>query len=338
MFDHLDDPSPPPYSPAVAAKVKFRAEAIRTGSSRLRVVTAPTVSRPVQPATTTTPSTPRVPSGAATVLVRGLYEPVAWLSKTGLYVAASGTANGSGQVLRLVDPLTGQIKAEAALPGPVQPAQGFVLSDGTLWVDTESDSPPRSAQLLAMSPATLHIRHRLVLADAGIGLAAAGGWLWADTTRALLKIAPDTAKVTDRVPLPAAATDDIAANTSGTVLAATQQGDIVDLLDPSTGAVIHRYQGVQGNGAFIVGIADGQIYTESGTGMESEFQRFDLTDRRFSAIPGDGYSPILVLSGNRLLNHVGFQHGPSNFCASASTGRILAALPKGLCPRWWCTG
>ena len=286
------------------------------------------------------PPTAPPPTQAGTVLLRGLRDPTVWLGPSGIYVITPSSISPDEDTITLVRPSAGTVKAEAQLPGLLVNWSHMVLSAGSLWVTTERPTGKASStfELVALGQADLRLRHRLVLAQpAGDGLAAAGGWVWVEGGRSLLKVAPRTGRLEANVALPAPTTaelasyGDLASNGAGTVLASVHFGDVLDLLNPSTGAVLAHYQGEQGEGAGIAGIADGQVFTWTGVGQESSYQRFDITDRKFHPLYGRGYDPLLVVSGDRFLFNAYAGYGARakarNYCGLAATGQPLAALP-----------
>jgi hypothetical protein len=271
--------------------------------------------------------------------MRGLQGPVVWLGPDGLYVLTPSRRSPEQCTIRLVEPNTGKVEAEGQLPGLLSSSH-FVLSAGSLWVTTERRSGKASStfELLALGQADLRLRHRLVLAQpAEDGLAAAGGWVWVEGRHSLLKVAPRTGRLEANVALPALTTGDpanygdLASDGAGTVLVSVHFGDVLDLLSPSTGAVLAHYQGEQGEGAGIAGIADGQVFTWTGVGQGSSYQRFHIADRKFHAVYGWGYDPLLVVSGDRFLFNIYAGYGAPakapNYCGLAATGQPLAALP-----------
>lgn len=217
-----------------------------------------------------------------------------------------------------------------------------------MWVTTERPaSEERSTfELLALNPSDLHVRHRLVLPrsaerpigpqSGGPGLAAAGGWVWVEGGSALIKVAPETGRLQGTVALPSSTTDDLASNTAGTILVSVHHGDVLDLLDPSTGAVLARHQGGEGGGAGIAGIADGEVFVWCGLGHESAYQRFDIAKSKFFDVTGGLYRPQLLVSGDRILysawNGEGARLQSHNYCGSAATGQALATLPSQAVP------
>jgi hypothetical protein len=279
------------------------------------------------------------------VLVRGLSDPVVWLGPSGIYVITPSPSSPDEDTVTLVGPTTGNVKAEAQLPGLLVNWSHMVLSAGSLWVTTERPTGKASSifDLVALGQADLRLRRRLVLAQpAEDGLAAAGGWVWVEGRRSLLKVGPRTGRLEADVALPAPTTGDLAGygdlagDGAGTVLASVHAGDVLDLLNPSTGAVLGHYQGEQGEGAGIAGIADGQVFTWTGLGQESSYQRFDIADRKFHPVYGRGYDPRLVVSGGRLLYNAYTGYGARakapNYCGLAATGQPLAALPDQATP------
>jgi hypothetical protein len=273
--------------------------------------------------------------------MRGLQGPVIiWLGPDGLYVVTPSRRSPEQDTITLVGPSTGRVEAEGQLPGLVVNWSHMVLSAGSLWVTTERTTGKASStfDLLALGQADLRLRHRLVLAQpAEDGLAAAGGWVWVEGRHSLLKVAPRTGRLEANVALPAPTTGDLAnygdlaSDGAGTVLVSVHFGDVLDLLNPSTGAVLSHYQGEQGEGAVIAGIADGQVFTWTGVGEESSYQRFDIAERKFHTVYGRGYDPLLVVSGGRFLFNAYAGYGARakapNYCGLAATGQPLAALP-----------
>ena len=231
------------------------------------------------------------------MLLRGLRDPTVWLGPSGIYVITPSSISPDEDTITLVRPSAGTVKAEGQLPGLLVNWSHMVLSAGSLWVTTERPTGKASStfDLVALGQADLRLRHRLVLAQpAEDGLAAAGGWVWVEGRHSLLKVAPRTGRLEANVALPAPTTGelasygDLASNGAGTVLASVHFGDVLDLLNPSTGAVLAHYQGEQGEGAGIAGIADGQVFTWTGVGQESSYQRFDIADRKFHLSMGGG--------------------------------------------------
>ena len=216
--------------------------------------------------------------------MRGLQGPVIiWLGPDGLYVVTPSRRSPEQDTITLVGPSTGRVEAEGQLPGLVVNWSHMVLSAGSLWVTTERTTGKASStfDLLALGQADLRLRHRLVLAQpAEDGLAAAGGWVWVEGRHSLLKVAPRTGRLEANVALPAPTTGDLAnygdlaSDGAGTVLVSVHFGDVLDLLNPSTGAVLSHYQGEQGEGAVIAGIADGQVFTWTGVGAGVELSTF----------------------------------------------------------------
>lgn len=273
------------------------------------------------------------PSQAGTVLVRGLENPTVWLGPHSLYLVTSSAGSAGVDTIRRLG-LTGRAEATGHLPGSLTSWPRLVLSGGSMWVTVWQ--PTRGAtgafELIGLNPASLRVRHVLTLGGPPeIGLAPAGGWVWAETSRYLAKVSPGTGKLEGTVALPAPRTEDLASDSTGKVLASAHFDDVVDLLNPFTGRTVASYKGGQGEGAQIAGIADGQVFTETGTGNSSIFQRLDLADGKFHSVYGWGYSPQLVVSGNRFMfnAYAGYGAGAQapNYCGLTATGKPLAMLP-----------
>lgn len=285
------------------------------------------------------PVTAPPPTQAGRALARRLQGPVdVWLGPRGLYVITSPPGSSDDDTITLLGRRTGTVEARRRLPGVVVNWPHMVLSGGSLWVTVEGPGKGAGAfDLLALDAADLRARHLLALSQpAELGLAAAGGWVWVETGHYLAKVAPGTGKLAGTVALPAPGTEDLASDGAGKVLASVHFGDGLDLLNPSTGTVIAHYQGAQGDGGHIAGIAEGQVFTYTGIGHGSSFQRFDIAHRRFYGVYGWGYGPQLVVSGDRFLFNIYAGYGARaeapNYCGSTATGQPLAALPAQASP------
>ncbi|HMK97854.1 MAG TPA: hypothetical protein VK425_09935 [Acidimicrobiales bacterium] len=279
------------------------------------------------------------PSSSGRVIMRGLADPVVWLGPRGLYVITPSDNAPGEETVRLVEPSTGKLEATDRLPGLLVSWPHMVLSPGELWLTTQARTGKTSwvYDLVALGAGDLRLRHRVDLGEpAELGLAAAGGWVWVETTHYLAKVAPATGKVVGTVPLPATDTGDLASDQSGKTLVSVHWGDVLDLLNPSTGRTTASYQGVQGDGGYVAGVADGQVFVSSGIGHESSYQRFDTYGRKFYTIYGWGYGPDIVVSGNRFLYNVytGYKAPVTapNYCGATATGQPLAALPAAATP------
>jgi hypothetical protein len=273
------------------------------------------------------------PSQAGTVLVRGLKGPTVWLGPGSLYLVTSSAGSSGVDTIRRLG-LSGRTEATGHLPGSLTSWPRLVLAGGSMWVTVwhHTSGTAGAFELIGLDPANLQVRHLLTLGGPPeVGLAAAGGWVWAETSRYLAKVSPRTGKLKGTAALPAPHTEDLASDSTGRMLASAHFDDVVDVLNPSTGSTVASYKGGQGEGAQIAGIADGQVFTETGTGNSSIFQRLDLADGKFHSVYGWGYSPQLVVSGNRFLFNAYAGYGARakapNYCGVTATGQPLALLP-----------
>ena len=297
----------------------------------------PVLSSPPVSALGRPPAMVAAPSQAGRVLARGLQDPLVWLRPGSIYVVApSADTSGDDTIKRLS--LNGRPEATGYLPGSLTSWPRLVLSGGSMWVTVWHHTGTRSGvfELIALGPLGLRVRHMLALrGPAGVGLAAAGGSVWVAMGRYLAKVSPQTGEIMGTVALPARTTD-LASDSGGNLLVSARFGAIFALLNPSTGHTLASYKGGPGYGAQIAGVAEGQVFTWTGTGHSSSYERLDLAKGQFHSIYGWGYSPQLVVSGNRFLFNAYAGYGARarapNYCGITATGKPLAFLPDAATP------
>ena len=195
-----------------------------------------------------------------------------------------------------------------------------------------SPAPP------AASPQTLTVASRRPIGGGGNQgfsghvLAAAGGGLWVAGGDRLLRLSLPAGAVTASVPLPGAATSQVAANSPGTVLVAEETtsigSGILQRRDPATGALLAASPAVPGVAGLVLGGVIGSgVWVSNATGMLGYAERFDATT--LAPDPGtraEGTNGIAVQVADGLA-WITSGGGPGpGFCADPSSGRVLAGL------------
>jgi hypothetical protein len=295
---------------------------------------APAAASPRAPAAATPAvSSPPLPQGG--VIAGSLAGPDLAITTTGVYLAwwASPPAGGVRTELARIDVASGRITAERQL-GAVYFDQA-VAAAGSLWVATSSLS---GQALVRLDPQTLAATGRRPIGGGGNQgfsghvLAAAGGGLWVAGGDRLLRLSLPGGTLTASVPLPGAATSEVAANSPGTVLVAAETtstgSGILQRRDPATGALLAASPAVPGVAGLVLGgVAGSGVWVSNATGMMGYAERFDATT--LAASPGtraEGTNGIAVQVADGLA-WITSGGGPGpGFCADPSSGRILARL------------
>src|SRR5215472_8251445 len=262
-------------------------------------------------------------------------------------LAANGTLFTSGgypgTVITRVDPATGHV-------GPsthVTHVAGITFGAGLLWVVRGQPAKGAPApSLVALSPATLRVRHTVRLPERpGWGsevTAYAGGLIWVAGRRSLIAIDPATATLARRVPavtgVGAGGFVSVAASAGGTSLW-TAEGSpgggpiAVQLRDPRTGGVLAASKDIAPGvaGAQIAAALD-HAWLAVPTGLEGGYVQ--AVRRAGQLVETPPAKPrrreifangIQVYLASRRLWIIDGMSG-SIACANASTGRILAAV------------
>lgn len=379
MFSHLDDPAPPAYDHRRDAAVHARAGQIRrrrralTAGAGLAAGTVVALSvalsagnpgRTVQvvtpPPTTAAPSTHRLPplvtlNGAGKpgptpgyALRRSQFHTVATLPAGTSRVVADRNLYlvGAGTIQRL-DPANGRVLAAASTRKLTAPP--FGTSHG-LWLAT-------GGRLVELDPATLRVEQRFSTPGNATSLAVAGSSLWyvvptagRGSAAGRLYRQPLHGGLPSLVALPArtdpgshgSPVSAVAANATGTQLAVTFPAagfPIFARLDPSTGAVLARYQ-LQADNVTIDGI-DGDIaWVVGGVGHNNVLAGVNLRSGRPQPITGTapaglappgtvGQGGWLQLSSRTLIETY---MGAPDACINPATGRARTylTLPTGV--------
>jgi hypothetical protein len=304
----------PAFAPATAASP--RAAATATASA----------------ATTSPPPRGPVVAGA----FAGLQKYTAMtITTTGVYLAwfVSPPVRDVRTELARIDLVSGRITATRQL-GAVYFDQA-VTAAGSLWVATSSLS---GEALVRLDPQTLAVAGRWRIGGggnqgfAGHVLAVAGSGLWLAGGDRLLRLSLPAGAVTATVPLPRAATSEVAAGSSGAVLVVEETNStgsgILQRRDPATGALLATSPAVPGvSGLFVGGVAGSGVWVSNATGMMGYVERFDATT--LAPSPGtqvEGTNGITVQVADGLVWVTsGGGPGPS-FCADPLSGRVLARL------------
>ncbi len=289
-----------------------------------------------------------LPRGAPLTVLRRIKLPAqAWL----LAVGAGGlfvlSENGSGAMITRVDPAGGQAGPSRRVTGAanmVVGASNLALGGNLVWVVRQAPSrvtPP----LLALSPATLAVVHRVVLPDQpgwGGDVAYAGGLIWVAGTHLLMGIDPAAGRLTVTVPLEVTADTgaftSVAATADSTALWTAEGtgggGPIgVQQRDPRTGAVLESAYGPFGGiGGARIAAAPGRVWLAYASGMLGGYFRVNVragglteTEPKRSqmghGVFSNGVQVFLAYSRLWILDQTSIS------CADDTTGRILWQLP-----------
>jgi|SRR5271165_3460083 len=239
----------------------------------------------------------------------------------GLYATWNEAPPGAGvpqDVLARLDPRTGEVSARNTFSPGVLGAPLF--ADGALWV---TDSGIFGEFLLRLDPAALMVTGELKVGGRAAGVpavAAAGGSLWLAGGEELLRVSPVTVAQTAAIGLPGAISSGVAASPDGSVLVVSisgPSGSSVQRRDPRTGALLAAHPAV---GAVVIdGVAGAGVWVSTAARAE----RYATATMIPEAGMTPGGSDIRVADG-RLWVTGGRAR---DYCADASSGRSLAALP-----------
>jgi len=223
-------------------------------------------------------------------------------------------------------------------------ASNLAVGGNLVWVVRQATSratPP----LLALSPATLAVVHRVVPPDQpgwGGDVAYAGGLIWVAGTHLFMGIDPATGRLTVTVPLEVTADTgaftSVAATAAGTALWTAEGtgggGPIgVQQRDPRTGAVLESAYGPFGGiGGARIAAAPGRVWLAYASGMLGGYFRVNVragglaeTEPKRSqmghGVFSNGVQVFLADSRLWILDQTSIS------CADDTTGRILWQLP-----------
>ena len=162
-------------------------------------------------------------------------------------------------------------------------------------------------------------------ADDGAASAAyAGGSLWLAGGDQLLRVSPATAEPTAVIALRGARASSVAASQDGSVLVVSVQGvsgSSVQWRDPRTGAL--RTARPAAGAVVIDGVAASGVWVTATGGAPARAERYTAGTTTLDASVPVGEGGIRVAGGRLWVTG-----GPGgDYCADASSGRRLAALP-----------
>jgi hypothetical protein len=294
----------------------------------------PTASARAPAAATPTASSWPLPRGR--VIAGSLAGPDLAVTPAGIYLAwfASPPASGVRTELARIDAASGRIVAARYL-GPVYFDQA-VAAGGSLWVATSSGA---GETLVRLDPRTLAVTGRRPVGGGGSQgfsghvLAVAGGGLWVAGADRLLRLSVPAGAVTASLPLPGAATSQVAADSPGTVLVVEETtsigSGILQRRDPATGALLAASPAVPGVAGLVVGGVIGSgVWVSNATGMMGYAERFGaetLAPRPRTRAEGTNGITVQVAGGLAWVSPGAGGPGPG-FCADPSSGRVLARL------------
>ena len=265
---------------------------------------------------------------AAWVSVPGMSGTGLTLTQAGgrLYATWDTAPPGTGvprEVLARLDPRAGAVLVRNTFSPGLLGAPLF--AGGALWV---TDSGPLGEFLLRLDPVTLMVTGELSAGaddgDAGASAAYAGGSLWLAGGDQLLRVSPATAEPTAVIALRGARASSVGASQDGSVLVVSVQGgsgSSVQWRDPRTGAL--RTARPAAGAVVIDGVAASGVWVTATGGAPARAERYTAgTMTPDASVPvGEG---DLRVAGGRLW----VTGGPrGDYCADASSGRRLAALP-----------
>jgi len=141
-------------------------------------------------------------------------------------------------------------------------------------------------------------------------------------------------KVTASVSLPGAASSDVAANATGTVLVVGEVNNegvgAIEQRDPKTGKLLASYRPFFSVGPPEVGGVIGQsVWVHAASGMRASVLQFataTLTLNPSTALEGSNGITVLVANGLIWVSQLPEEGPPRNFCGDPSDGRVLASL------------
>ena len=266
---------------------------------------------------------------------RGVLSPRVASTSAGLYLAWQVSPLGSVELSELarVDPATGRIEASRRLGAAFDQA---IAAGGSLWVATSLTTSSASSSkqgLLRLNPHTLVVTGRWSDLGGGGSLALAGGGLWVAGRNRLSRLSLPEGKVTASVSLPGAASSDVAANATGTVLVVGEANNeglgAIERRDPKTGRLLASYP-MSGVGPPEVGGVIGQsVWVHAASGMMGSVLQFataTLTLNPSTELEGSNGITVLVANGLIWVSQLPEEGPPRNFCGDPSDGRALASL------------
>lgn len=307
-----------------------------TTASRQRGHSPPAAGRPI-----------RATTSHGLLTWRGLAAPAVAYTTLGLYLTSQVSPLGSAPIvdeLARVDRTTGNVVAQRRMAGSFDSA---MAASGSLWVTTNSLT---REVVWRLDPRTLAVRgHWQVAASKGFvgyvggSMAVAGGALWVAGGNRLLRLSLPGGQVVVSIPLPGAASSDVASNATGSVLIvgeATSSGvGTIERRDPVTGALMATTPSIIGVTAPRVSeILGGQVWVSESTGMMGYVQRYDVTPLApAGAACRDGRSTSSCLEGTngiraRVADGLVWISQPAGgptreVCLDPTNGSVLASLP-----------
>jgi hypothetical protein len=296
------------------------------------VITVP----PSAPATAPASPTTAARSGSAQVFGRIFDNPDVTVTGGRLYVSwqVSAAAAAVPQFeLSRIDQTTGAIAATHLLiPGQVGAP---LAAGGWLWVPVATSA---GESLLRLSPVSLAEAGNLPLGggsalSVGQGhLADAGGALWVADGGRLLRLSLTTGQLVATIPLPGAATSDVAANKTGTVLVVSEAtaGGLgqVQRRNPVSGTETASYQMIGVAAPEVGGIIKSGVWIAEATGMMGYVERFSaetMAPDPATRVEGTNGIRVTVAGGLAWVTQGG--NARYDYCADPVTGRILARIP-----------
>ncbi len=255
-------------------------------------------------------------------------------------VSPPGSAAGRSQLVR-IDAATGRIQASLRAGTGI----GQVLAAaGSLWVAAPSSG---TLTLLRLDPGTLTVTGRWRLGASpfqGWGdyvLAVAGGGLWVADVNRLLHLSLPAGRMTASIVLPRAASSDLSANATGTVLVVGEADSggpgAVQRRDPVTGALLAAHPVLGVAAPRVAGPVRSAVWVSEATGMMGYVRRFAAAqmtagggacvEARTTRTCVEGTNGITARIANGLLWVTQIAGGNGrNYCADPSSGRKLASI------------
>ncbi len=273
----------------------------------------------------------KAPPGAA-VIVRHIHAQVLFVGAGSLYLGQH-TTTGTDLVHR--DSVSGQLICVVGFPGQIE---HVLPAYGALWVTTAGNGlpqlwkiDPNSGDVLAPT-LTLPGTHDYQ-GDIG-SLAATGRSVWVGTGHDLIRVAPDTARITAVTRIPGAAGVEITADHSHLVTTGSYR-KAVQLRDPVTGALRGSSGLFPAEAKFartpgLAGVAGEGVWISFAQGGPRGFvERLDL--RTMKPVPGTivhgtGAIQAQILDGILWVTQTG-GGAALNYCADPVTGSPRLALP-----------
>jgi hypothetical protein len=275
-----------------------------------------------------------------TTMARGLINPGAWITSSGLYLSsATSEARTAKTTLRRVNATTGQVAASQTIDGqPVALAE----AGSKVWVETQTQlagvaSGP--AVVTALNPQTLQIERTIKVgapSTQAVGLVVADGSVWATDMTELLRI--DTATVTVTKTVAASANDGkdavytgVATDGRNRSLVTTVQNRTntrIQRRRASTGTVEARSTAFKSYGAVVDSVFDNGAWTSVDAGQSGYLERLSLSTLEVTARPaaaaGSTATWARVYGGHLFV--AGLGASPSTYCGNTTTGQPEASL------------